>query len=325
MTSFSDIGTIPYSKDYTIGAIGRIYADANAKPPTNQDPRLSTAQGDRQAEMAQRKAIFAAASEILEIQKEHVDNFNSEFIEKEWELVIIVDNSGSTGSTMKSGITRYEVIEGVAKISMCLGTYCDPTGSDVYFLNGESKRIPNIKDPQVLENEFARGPSGLTPLASTLRSAITDNLTVANKLAILVITDGAPSEENHWNTGAVTKGTTLLAEVLGDKDLRPKDADGKDRVRIGFRPVYDGTLEYLENFDTGYTGVSVISDYPTEYAQVQQHNPGAKFTVGDHAATTLLSIVSDHYDNLDEKRVAQGTGGNVYQIPPGEGGCCVVS
>ena len=139
-------------------------------------------------------------SELYEIKQDHIANL---YQLQNFEIVCIIDDSGSMNNSVKSDIanfsqpsTRWDELKSKIGIVIDIASCFDPDGIDVYFLNKQP--LKNINKSEQLFNsvQFTTVPAGGTPLAKCLNTVLFDKKDVVKErnLLIVIATDGEPTD-----------------------------------------------------------------------------------------------------------------------------------
>jgi hypothetical protein len=213
-----------------------------------------------------------------------------------YEIVLIVDDSGSMTTTVKSGdiyappCTRWEEAKKTVKQVAEMALLFDKNGLDLYFLNRGT--INNVTDINIIDNAFTVLPSGFTPITTTLQKVLHDKKDIIKekKLLILIATDGQPTDYKG-NTDVESLKSTLI------------NRHPIDKIFVTFLACTDDnqTMEYLNDWDKNIKNLDVVDDYVSEKKEIQQSKGNNfKFTYGDYIVKALVGSIDPELDNYDE-------------------------
>jgi len=199
-----------------------------------------------------------------------------------FEIVFIIDDSGSMQSHVDTGGTRWDELKRVMEISVDIACALDDDGTTLIFLNREGGRpIDNVKNWKQVSRYFNSKPSGTTPLSAALEKAL--NKPRAKPLLVCIATDGAPNDLKKFTNLLKTRDTkstfiSILACSDNDKDVG-----------------------YLNKLDSAVPHLDVLDDFKSERDELKRVNKEiAKFySLGDHCARYFLGAVYDKYDKMD--------------------------
>lgn len=202
-----------------------------------------------------------------------------------YDIVFLVDDSGSMSSRTTGTATRWSEVQQFANCVVEIATCLDPDGIDLRFLN--RKGFTNVKSVSQVESAFKPPPDGGTPLSAAVRSILHDKAeSIREKKMLLVIaTDGQPSEGVATFRSTLTqKPPNVFVSIV---------ACTEDEKAVG----------YLNEFDKNIPRVDVCDDFVSERREVlAARGPSYPFSFGDYVVKVLLGSIDSFFDQLDEKR-----------------------
>lgn len=213
---------------------------------------------------------------------------------KDYEIVIVCDDSGSMNTPLRhQEKTRWNQLCEIVQLVMEIGLIFDTNGVDIYFLN-DDKILLNVKDSQIIDETFRRGPKGgFTPLVPTFQRIFRLPPTRRGhdkKLLVFVATDGAPTDEND------EENLDQFEDVL-------INGRNSDTTFIHFLLCTDDEF-YVKVFcdlDRRLTNVDVTEEFETEKKKILQlRGVEHQFTFGDFVAKALLGPIDPEIDALNE-------------------------
>jgi len=216
---------------------------------------------------------------------------------EEYEIALILDNSGSMNATSDAPIpsgwpenlywTRWEELKHIAKILIPIANIFDRNGVDIYLFD---KVINNYTDTANF-NDVVGTPYTSTPLTKTLNQVLTDKAEMppGKKLLIFIITDGQPDDGvSSFKQALLKKRENVYVSIL---------ACNSDESAIG----------YLNDIDNTVPRVDCVDDYKSERKEVLDVQGSAfPFSYGDYIIKALLGAVDPVFDNLDEMNLLTG-------------------
>jgi hypothetical protein len=241
------------------------------------------------------------------------------------EIVLLCDDSGS----MKQSIaepnsnrttTRWLELKKLASVIIEFVTAINPNGLDIWFFHRPTLR--NVIDMNGLRETFENLPDGDTPLITTLKKIFRDkaNLPSGKQLLVVVITDGVPSDGEHYD----------LHNVLMNKG---------SNVHVSFAECTDNEedMDYLDRWDGKIPNFDNTEDYREELQKIRNlQGPDFKFDYNDYVIKILLATFVRWYFKLDQitmtkqRTVIQGSQ-QKWQPPPQaqpykarRGGCVIL-
>lgn len=157
------------------------------------------------------------------------------------DYVIIVDKSGSmqlddTDKDMQR-CTRWDNARKAVEILAPKITEFDTDGVTAWLFSNRHQKFDGLRDAQSVSRVFhGHGPDGSTDLAGVLNAAFDDFFRKGKPVTYLIITDGAPDDED-----AVRRAVESASNRLG------KDSD----MSLTFVQVGDdsGATQFLQNLD----------------------------------------------------------------------------
>jgi hypothetical protein len=199
---------------------------------------------------------------------------------KDFDIVMICDDSGSMAYLAGPGKTRWEELKEVVKTVVEIACCLDDDGIELIFLNRPGMK--NVSSAKQVKSLFKAGPSGGTPLTEAVNKAFA---ALADKpLLVLLATDGVPN-----NLASFT-------EALAKRD--------SSRIFVSILACSDNDSEigYLNQLDDEIPNLDVLDDYISERNEVHKVKGAVDYTFGDHCARMLLGPVFPKYDNLDSMK-----------------------
>ena len=217
---------------------------------------------------------------------------------REYKIVIVCDDSGSMKTTVdNTERTRWDELRSIVKIILEISVKFDSTGVDIYFLN--RKNFLKVKDPQTVDQAFAKSPSGYTPLIPVLERIFKLPMThrdADKKLLVFVATDGAPTDE---------QGEPVVPEL----ERLMVETRQSDTTYVSFLLCTDDpkAVGYLTKWDRTMKNVDVTDDYETQTAKIRecQRNKSYQFSYGDYIVKALVGAIIPIIDRLDEPKVPE--------------------
>lgn len=202
---------------------------------------------------------------------------------KDYDIVIIADDSGSMSASLPTGGTRWselkETVTQILEIACCF----DADGTDIYFLNrGDVKGVAKSDDPRLVD-KFAKPPGGSTPLAKALERMIKDQ-SGSKPLLVLIATDGVP------DGGAASVIPVIKSSIAGRLKARYQLLACSDR---------EADIKWMNDLDDQFKEVDCTDDYESEKAEVLRVGLVNKFSRCDWLMKALLGPISKKYDALD--------------------------
>ena len=214
---------------------------------------------------------------------------------EDFEIVIVCDDSGSMVTRVKSTRkTRWEELCHIVKKVLQIAVRFDPTGIDIYFLNGG--KFLKVKNPEQVDSVFARKPIGHTPLVPILRDIFQSSAASPRrdkKLLVLVATDGKPTNEEGEDD--VDKFEELMNVVRN-----------AETTYVSFLLCTDdaNSMKYLKKWDRNMAHVDVTDDYDSELVRIRkcQEDENFPFTKDDYIVKALIGSIIPDIDLLNEKK-----------------------
>jgi hypothetical protein len=248
----------------------------------------------------QPQAILSDEERLMQICRKHdISGLFEEKIKQklgEFEIIIIIDNSGSMSQPAHEGFakTRWQELRETCSVVISVASAVDKNGVDLYFLNPQcgQKVLYNVKDPTQIDQYFSIDPTGGTPLTETLEFALNDKLSKmdqSQKLLVLIATDGEPT-----GRGGIPEFKRVLTYGRNTK-----------KVFVSILACTDdkACLRYLNKWDKKIPALDVVDDYFSERKQIQKvQGKYYKFSFGDYVVKSLLGSVDKWFDNLDERK-----------------------
>lgn len=217
------------------------------------------------------------------------------YVLNDFEIVIVCDDSGSMNTLINQHTqrTRWNELCDTVKIILQIGVIFDKNGVDVYFLNRDP--LHNVKDPQIIEEEFRRRPSGYTPLVPVLDKIFRSALArrgADKKLLVFIATDGEPTDENGEQN--VPELENLMTNVRN-----------AETTHVSFLLCTDesASVAYLDKWDEKMTNVDVTNNYHKEKQKIRrcQKQDDYPYSEGDHIVKALVGSIVLELDSLNER------------------------
>jgi len=203
---------------------------------------------------------------------------------KNFDIILVLDDSGSMNSRVEGGITRWDELKQVTKIVVELAGAVDQNGCDIYFLNRQGRE--NVTDWNTAQSLFSKGPGGGTPLTEACTKALHGVESRPKPVLLIIATDGVPNNLRSF--------TDLLAHRNADKIFISILACSDNDAEIG----------YLNRLDKEVRNLDVLDDYKSEKKEVKKkQGPKTKYSLGDHVARLLLGPIYPRYDRIDELKL----------------------
>jgi hypothetical protein len=199
-----------------------------------------------------------------------------------FDIVMVLDDSGSMNATAGDGKTRWQELKEVTKIAVNIGCSLDDSGIDLIFLNrNESKPICGVRSWKDAEKLFKDPPRGTTPLTGALKNAYA--LQKDRPLIVCVATDGVPNNMGGFVTQLKSRDPTkVFVSILACSDN-------------------DAEIGYLNKLDRDVGSLDVLDDYKSEKKEIGRKNKmfAEQYSLADHVARYFLGSVYAKYDKLD--------------------------
>ncbi|KXJ86741.1 hypothetical protein Micbo1qcDRAFT_152741 [Microdochium bolleyi] len=272
--SLSKMFSNPFRKSSSVAATSPVspqQQSAKSQPSASQSdqaapPPPSYTEATRSVQSSSQTAAPAPSASLsttqahprLTRQSVQADNDPHAFLSS-FDTIFLVDDSGSMQGR------RWEETRAVLKAIVPVCTAHDSDGVDIYFLNHKTKEgldkakgsagtgYRGVTDPKRVQTIFdSVKPSGATPTATRLRAILKPYLTLYEEqlkqtgdetclkpLNIIVITDGAPTDEPD---------TTIIqfAKVLDRLEAPPYQV-GIQFFQVGNDPVAAKALKELDD------------------------------------------------------------------------------
>jgi len=163
-----------------------------------------------------------------------------------------------------------------------------PEGIDVHFLN--AGKVLSVKSPmnEKLQNIFQAGPTGKTPLTSTLKH-VANECQARSELPYImfIFTDGEPD-------GGPRKFIKALDELVHRKDMSVK-------VQIMACSNNDDEIQWLNDLDKESDAIDVTDDYYNEKKRILAiKGDDYAFTRSDWVVKAILGPVDKSVDEVNE-------------------------
>ncbi|CAF3733998.1 unnamed protein product [Rotaria sp. Silwood1] len=211
---------------------------------------------------------------------------------RDFEIVIVCDNSSSMMTTVDdTQRTRWDELCTIVKIVLDIGVIFDANGVDIYFINGRS--FLNVKDPRIVDQAFAAGPSGYTPLVPVLDKIFQSPLSHRGrdkKLLVFVATDGVPTDEDG------NENVHELERIMWDTRQA-------ETTYVAFFLCTDDPdcVSYLTKWDQTMKNMDVTDDYYTARDKIRRfHGRNYPFSRGDYVVKALVGAIDPEIDALSE-------------------------
>ncbi|KAJ3317255.1 hypothetical protein HDU76_001261 [Blyttiomyces sp. JEL0837] len=245
-----------------------------------------------------------ATSRISEIAVRH--NINPLFFKRlsilsDFEIVLILDDSGSMCIPTENGATRWTELLEFVRIVLDIATAFDADGLDMFFLNRGS--LHGVQTFEQVANAFQRQPTrqDLTPLngcfASILNQVMARQAQTNNGYSA-----PPPIQQQHqlkWqfppssNVQGRRKTLFLIAT-----DGEPSDSKEGFTQALAYRPNPQST-------PVSAPCVDVVDDYMSERNEVLKvQGWDFPFSWGDYVTKTLLGAIDGYFDSMDEARLS---------------------
>ena len=206
---------------------------------------------------------------------------------KQFEIVLLLDDSGSMNTPVSSNITRWDELKSVVNIVVEIATLYDDNGIDIYFLNREPSK--NIKNLNQINGILHNGPRGPTPLSNNCKYIFNEYGSSDKQVLLIIATDGVPTDNR------LEPDLKNFETILMDKN--------HSKFFISFLACSDREIDvgYLNKLDKRVPNIDTLDDYQSELIEVQNAQ-GSKFnySFGDHVVRLLLGPICDNLDKLDE-------------------------
>lgn len=204
------------------------------------------------------------------------------------DVVIVADDSSSMETQTEHG-TRWSELLSFINICVEVVSCVNNKGLDIYFLN-KSNILRNINKLSQIDYLKNTRPYGSTPLTKTLQKVFEEKKQ-SEKLLVLVITDGEPTDE-LGNKGNAEK--KKLKECLMKKSKNIF-------VNILACTTDDTVMNYLNNWDNEIDNFDVTDDFESEKKEIMDANGGDfEFTYGTYVLKTVIGSLDPSIDNMDE-------------------------
>lgn len=130
---------------------------------------------------------------------------------KEYDHIILIDQSGSMGEASKAmeGRTRWDEAKEFTESYARFAETVDDDGLTVITFNSHPKVYDGIKADKVHEIFTTSRPGGSTNLAAALEEAFKKKFTAGKKAIIMVLTDGVPDSETAVKTSIINAANKL--------------------------------------------------------------------------------------------------------------------
>ncbi len=218
-------------------------------------------------------------------------------------IVLLCDDSSSMSQPIAEegtdpfaprNSTRWNELKKLAAAIINFTTSINDYGIDIYFLN--RPKICGINSIAGLQNIFNIPPQGDTNLTASLMEIYHDkkHLVQDNKLLIVVITDGEP-----------TDGTDNARDNLF-KTINYIVSNSNNNTHISFAECTDNAedMEYLDRWDGLLQNFDNTDDYREELTRVKAlQGMQFKFDYNDYIIKILLATFVRWYFNLDQIKV----------------------
>ena len=184
-----------------------------------------------------------------------------------FDVVMVLDDSGSMSCRVDSGKTRWDELKEVVKIAVDVAVALDPDGIDLIFLNRSgADRIQNSDQAKSL---FNSGPSGTTPLTKACKDAFSRK-TPGKPMICLIATDGSPNNLKSFTQCLRERDPQIYLGILACSDN-------------------DKDVGYLNKLDKEIPHLDVLDDYESERKEVRHITKFATYSLADHVAR-LVSL-----------------------------------
>jgi len=231
----------------------------------------------------------------------HIADANDLAVLKDYEIVVIADDSGSMGScaapphlmTLQGpNPSRWDELKVTLGEIVDVAACFDESGIDIFFLNRPAVMGVKSSSEASFVQALSRPPQGRTPLTETLNSVLL-NTAGERPVLLFIFTDGEPNDGRHSFTAALRRA------VKGG-------GTGKVRVQIMACTSDSDEVGWLNDLDAELPELDVTDDYYAEREEVLRAGLATKFTRGDWCMKALLGPVSRKFDAWDEQTKGRG-------------------
>lgn len=237
-----------------------------------------------------------------------------------YRIMLIADDSGSMSAPSappgqrtlgEPSASRWQELREAVALIVDIGSFFDPSGVDVVFLNRPAVRsVRNSQQPDLLES-FSRPPAGGTPLTETLSRIVAQYHDEAPVL-LFILTDGEPN-------GGVSNFKRVIADIINKRSTSTKF-----RIQIMACTGDDDAVGWLNELDAQFKEVDVTDDYYSEMMEVlKKAKLVTKFSRADWCVKAMLGPVSQKFDSWDEKKTTKSASQDTKDAS--ESGCCVIA
>jgi len=201
-----------------------------------------------------------------------------------YDIVFLVDDSGSMSSRTTGTATRWSEVQQFANCVVEIATCLDPDGivpDDSWIARGLRTW-----------NRYRRLKVHLSPrpMAGLLSAAVRS---ILHDKAESIAKENAPRNCNRWAAVWRRCDVSKHPDAKATKCIRDPSPASEDEKAVG----------YLNEFDKNIPRVDVCDDFVSERREVlAARGPSYPFSFGDYVVKVLLGSIDSFFDQLDEKR-----------------------
>eukprot|EP01130_Rhizamoeba_saxonica_P010836 TRINITY_DN4469_c0_g1_i1.p1 TRINITY_DN4469_c0_g1~~TRINITY_DN4469_c0_g1_i1.p1 ORF type:complete len:587 (+),score=145.49 TRINITY_DN4469_c0_g1_i1:11-1771(+) len=209
-----------------------------------------------------------------------------------FDIVLVLDDSGSMNCSAGEGKTRWDELREVSKICIEIGSALDDDGIDIIFLNRQG--MENVTSYEQAAPLFSSRASGGTPLSGALSKAY-ERKSPEKPLIVIIATDGVPNNLDSFTRLLKQRDTeNIFINCLACSDN-------------------DNDVGYLNDLDVEVPNMDVLDDFCSEKREVMRvQGEDFHYTFGDHVARVVMGSVFSKYDRLDEVKFVYEDSGLYY-------------
>ena len=228
------------------------------------------------------------------IEKYEIAPLFSEKLEilKDFEIVLLLDDSGSMNTPLNDGsthMTRWDELKSVVNIVISITSIYDSDGIDIYFLN--RRNYSNVKSLDEVSTILDNPPQGLTPLTRCLDTIFSDYNNSLKPVLVIIATDGVP-----YNG---------VCDLHNFKNLLKNRNYNKFYISFLACSDQESDIGYLNDLDKNIPNVDTLDDYHSERKEVLSvQGTHFSYTFGDHVVRLLLGPICSELDKLDEINIS---------------------
>lgn len=212
------------------------------------------------------------------------------FLLQDLDISIVVDDSTSMGSGVGS---RWEECRKLASMVAKYGMISDGSTVSLKFLNQEENT--KITSPGIIDDLFARKPSGATPLIAVLENTIFEikKQDKKRRQLVYVFTDGVPSDGAHFQPTL----TWVRQNFAPDREI-------SDNVAINFivadtNPSTEKEYKRADDFVPA-DGQMLHIDTNLSYKSEQARCADGLLTEGLYKVKILVGAINEEFGDLDQ-------------------------